>query len=51
MLNDKTVRGTNFTCVHVGPKEAWTQYHLEPPDVPIEIDELPVYSTERRVLG
>jgi mannose-6-phosphate isomerase-like protein (cupin superfamily) len=34
MLNDKTVRGTNFTCVHAGPKEAWTEFRLEPPDVP-----------------
>ena len=25
MLNDKTVRGTNFTCVHAGPKEGWTR--------------------------
>ena len=21
MLNDKTVRGTNFACVHAGPKD------------------------------
>ncbi|HKB35096.1 MAG TPA: cupin domain-containing protein [Gemmataceae bacterium] len=35
MLNDRMVRGTNFTCVHVGPKEGWTQYRLEPPDVPL----------------
>jgi mannose-6-phosphate isomerase-like protein (cupin superfamily) len=34
MLNDKTVRGTNFNCFHAGPKEAWTQFSLEPPDVP-----------------
>src|SRR5271170_7423508 len=34
MLNDKTVRGTKFTCVHAGPKEGWTEFHLEPPDVP-----------------
>ena len=34
MLNDKTVRGTNFTCVHAGPKEVWTEFRLEPPDVP-----------------
>ena len=37
MLNDKMVRGTNFTCFHAGPKEAWTQYRLEPPDVPIPV--------------
>ena len=35
MLNDGTVRGTNFTCFHAGPKEGWTQFRLEPPDVPM----------------
>jgi hypothetical protein len=35
MLHDKTVRGTNFTCFHAGPKEGWTQFRLEPPDVPM----------------
>ena len=35
MLNDTTVRGTNFTCVHTGPKENWTEFRLEPPDVPM----------------
>jgi mannose-6-phosphate isomerase-like protein (cupin superfamily) len=35
MLNDKTVRGTNFTCVHAGPKEEWAKFCLEPPDVPM----------------
>ncbi len=34
MLNDRTVRGTNFTCVHAGPMEGWAQFHLEPPEVP-----------------
>src|SRR6516165_7427620 len=34
MLNDKTVRGTNFTCFHAGPMEGWMQYQLDPPDVP-----------------
>jgi quercetin dioxygenase-like cupin family protein len=34
MLNDKTVRGTNFTCVHAGPMEGWAHFRLEPPDVP-----------------
>jgi mannose-6-phosphate isomerase-like protein (cupin superfamily) len=34
MLNDQTLRGANFTCVHTGPKEGWTQCALEPPDVP-----------------
>jgi len=23
MLNDKTLRATNFACVHAGPKEGW----------------------------
>ncbi len=35
MLNDKTVRGTNFTCFHAGPMAGWAQFHLEPPDVPL----------------
>lgn len=35
MWNDQTVRGTNFTGFHAGPKEGWTQYRLEPPDVPL----------------
>ena len=35
MLNDKAVRGTNLTCVHAGPKEGWTEFRLEPPDVPM----------------
>ena len=35
MLNDKTVRGTNFTCIHAGPMEGWTDFRLEPPDVPM----------------
>jgi mannose-6-phosphate isomerase-like protein (cupin superfamily) len=34
MLNDKTVRGINFTCFHAGLMEGWTQYQLDPPDVP-----------------
>ena len=33
-MNDKAVRGTNFTCFHAGPKEDWTQYRMEPPEVP-----------------
>ena len=37
MLNDKTARGTHFTCFHAGPKEAWTQYHSEPPEVPLPV--------------
>jgi mannose-6-phosphate isomerase-like protein (cupin superfamily) len=35
MLNDKMVRSINFTCVHAGPKEEWTQFRQEPPDVPM----------------
>ena len=35
MPNDKTVRGTNYTCVQAGPKEGWAQFRLEPPDVPL----------------
>ena len=34
MLDDKTVRGANFTCFHAGPKEGWGQFRMEPPDVP-----------------
>jgi mannose-6-phosphate isomerase-like protein (cupin superfamily) len=35
MLNDKTVRGANFTCFHAGPMAGWTQFRLEPPAVPM----------------
>src|SRR5262245_27369919 len=35
MLNDKTVRGSNFSCVHTGPKEEWALFRLEPPEVPL----------------
>ena len=34
MADDKTVRGTNFTCFHAGPMEGWAQFHMEPPEVP-----------------
>ena len=37
MLNDKTVRDTNATCVHAGPKEAWTEFRLEPPNAPVRM--------------
>src|ERR1700730_15342807 len=37
MLNDKTVRGTNFTCFHAGPNEGWAQFRLEPPNAPMRI--------------
>jgi mannose-6-phosphate isomerase-like protein (cupin superfamily) len=33
-MNEKTVQGTNFTSFHAGPKEGWTQFRLEPPEVP-----------------
>jgi mannose-6-phosphate isomerase-like protein (cupin superfamily) len=35
MTDDQMVRGTNFVCFHAGPKEGWTQFRLEPPDVPM----------------
>jgi mannose-6-phosphate isomerase-like protein (cupin superfamily) len=35
MLNEKTMRGTNFTCFNAGPMAGWTQYQLEPPEVPM----------------
>jgi mannose-6-phosphate isomerase-like protein (cupin superfamily) len=35
MTDGKAVRGSQFTCFHAGPKEGWTQYRLEPPDVPL----------------
>ena len=35
MTHDQMVRGTNFTCFHAGPREGWTQFRLEPPDVPL----------------
>src|SRR4051812_50084169 len=34
MPDDKTVRGTNFTCFHAGPTEGWAQFHMDPPEVP-----------------
>ena len=34
MADDKTVRGSNFTCFHAGPMEGWSQFHLDPPEVP-----------------
>lgn len=35
MTDDKTVHGTNFTCFHAGPKESWTNFRLDPPEVPV----------------
>jgi hypothetical protein len=37
MLNERTVRATNFTCFHAGPMEGWAQFRQEPPDVPVPI--------------
>jgi mannose-6-phosphate isomerase-like protein (cupin superfamily) len=34
-MNEKQVRGTNFTGFHAGPMAEWTQFRLEPPDVPL----------------
>lgn len=33
-MNGKAVQGSNFTCFHGGAKESWTQFSLEPPEVP-----------------
>ena len=33
-MSRKTVQGSNFTCFHGGEKESWTQFSLEPPEVP-----------------
>jgi mannose-6-phosphate isomerase-like protein (cupin superfamily) len=35
MLNERTIRGDNFTCFHAGPREQWVQFQLEPPEVPL----------------
>jgi mannose-6-phosphate isomerase-like protein (cupin superfamily) len=35
MTHELVTRGGNFACFHGGPKEGWTQFRLEPPDVPI----------------
>jgi mannose-6-phosphate isomerase-like protein (cupin superfamily) len=35
MQSPNIVRGSSFTCFHAGPKEGWTQFRLEPPDVPV----------------
>ena len=34
MTSEKMLRGTNFTCFQAGPKEGWTQFKMEPPEVP-----------------
>ncbi len=35
MTRERTVRGSNFTCFHAGPKESWSEFRLGPPDVPL----------------
>jgi mannose-6-phosphate isomerase-like protein (cupin superfamily) len=35
MATDRTLRGANFTCFHAGPMAEWTQFRLEPPDIPV----------------
>src|SRR5437588_408946 len=35
MLSDRTVQGKNFTCIQTGPREEWTTFRLEPPDMPV----------------
>ena len=35
MLSEPTLRGANFTGFHAGPMDEWTQFRLEPPDVPL----------------
>jgi mannose-6-phosphate isomerase-like protein (cupin superfamily) len=35
MWNGQTLQGNNFTCFHAGPKEGWTDFRMEPPDVPM----------------
>jgi mannose-6-phosphate isomerase-like protein (cupin superfamily) len=37
MQNDRAMRGENFTGFHAGPMEEWTQFRLEPPDVPLPV--------------
>ncbi len=37
MTAEKTIRGAHFTCFHAGPKEEWTQFCLQPPDVPLPV--------------
>jgi quercetin dioxygenase-like cupin family protein len=34
MNNERMLRGVNFTGFHAGPMAGWTQFSLEPPDVP-----------------
>ena len=34
MTSEQTIRGTNFVGFHAGSKDGWTQFRLEPPEVP-----------------
>jgi mannose-6-phosphate isomerase-like protein (cupin superfamily) len=35
MTDDQILQGRDFACVHAGSMEAWTQFRLEPPAVPL----------------
>ena len=37
MLSNAILKGSNFTCVHAGPTEGWSEFALEPPDVPMPV--------------
>jgi mannose-6-phosphate isomerase-like protein (cupin superfamily) len=37
MLTARTARGAHFSCVHAGPKEGWSDFRLDPPDVPMPV--------------
>ena len=35
MLDEQVVQGKNYTCFHAGPKDDWTRFRLDRPDVPM----------------
>jgi mannose-6-phosphate isomerase-like protein (cupin superfamily) len=35
MWSEKQLRGENFAGFHAGPMTEWTQFHLQPPEVPV----------------
>ena len=37
MLSEKRLSGVNLTGFHAGPMREWTQFRLEPPDVPLPV--------------
>jgi mannose-6-phosphate isomerase-like protein (cupin superfamily) len=37
MLGEKQVHGANYTGFHAGPMVEWTQFHLQPPEVPMPV--------------